>query len=296
MTEDGRISPPSLSVPSLQSVSMTTLHPGPLHPAWQTQRQPLCSRVQRPCPLHNPGQPSEKVCPTCSCTQTQSFSACEDAGGAQCEIYHLSKNKLPFTTTSKSWVTAGTNKWELRKTRMIVNGKHPKNNNNTSFFCKRINHTHQNITRQPNTPTWTRAPLTNVTVLSLPARLAHAGPIVALAVLFAARMACSLVARSANPTLLALALAFWANAVAATWHRAQLCRTGGWRYAWEKKHLSVRGEGNEREWNRWRNWAVEEGKNVKEAPGTQRAERSFKELGVSHWIQVRKKITSDRKR
>lgn len=235
MTEDGRISPPSLSVPSLQSVSMTTLHPGPLHPAWQTQRQPLCSRVQRPCPLHNPGQPSEKVCPTCSCTQTQSFSACEDAGGAQCEIYHLSKNKLPFTTTSKSWVTAGRNKWELRKTRMIVNGKHPKNNNNTSFFCKRINHTHQNITRQPNTPTWTRAPLTNVTVLSLPARLAHAGPIVALAVLFAARMACSLVARSANPTLLALALAFWANAVAATWHRAQLCRTGGWRYAWEKK-------------------------------------------------------------
>lgn len=64
----------------------------------------------------------------------------------------------------------------------------------------------------------------------------------------------------------------------------------------KKKHLSVRGEGNEREWNRWRNWAVEEGKNVKEAPGTQRAERSFKELGVSHWIQVRKKITSDRKR
>lgn len=30
-------------------------------------------------------------------------------------------------------------------------------------------------------------------------------------------------------------------------------------------------------------------KNVKEAPGTQRAERSLKELGVSHWIQVRKK-------
>ncbi|KAF3838051.1 hypothetical protein F7725_009819 [Dissostichus mawsoni] len=54
------MSPPSLSVPSLQSVSMTTLHPGPLHPAWQTQRQPLCSRVQRPCPLHSPGQPSER--------------------------------------------------------------------------------------------------------------------------------------------------------------------------------------------------------------------------------------------
>lgn len=56
------MSPPSLSAPSLQSVSMTTLHPGPLHPVWQTQRQPLCSRVQRPCPLHRPGQPSEKAC------------------------------------------------------------------------------------------------------------------------------------------------------------------------------------------------------------------------------------------
>ncbi len=81
MIDDVRMSPPSLSVPSLQSVSMTTLHPGPLHPVWQTQRQPLCSRVQRPCPLHNPGQPSEKVCPigthtnTHTHTHTQTFLA-----------------------------------------------------------------------------------------------------------------------------------------------------------------------------------------------------------------------------
>lgn len=47
----------------------------------------------------------------------------------------------------------------------------------------------------------------NVTVLSLPARLADAGPVMALAVFFTAWMARSLIARSANPTLLALALA-----------------------------------------------------------------------------------------
>lgn len=65
-------------------------------------------------------------------------------------------------------------------------------------------------------------------MLSLPAGLTDAGPIVALAVFFAAGMARSLVARSANPTLLALALALRADTVAATWHRAQLCRIGGW--------------------------------------------------------------------
>ena len=51
-------SPPSLSALSSHSVSMTTLQPTPLQPAWHTQCRPLCSRVQRPCPLHSPGQPS----------------------------------------------------------------------------------------------------------------------------------------------------------------------------------------------------------------------------------------------
>lgn len=50
--------PLSLSVLSSHSVSMTTLHPTPLQPAWHTQCHPLCSRVQRPWPLHRPGQPS----------------------------------------------------------------------------------------------------------------------------------------------------------------------------------------------------------------------------------------------
>lgn len=68
--------------------------------------------------------------------------------------------------------------------------------------------------------------LTNIAVLSLPARLTDAGPVVALAVFLAARMARSLVARGANPTLRALTLALRANAVPATWHRAQLCQTG----------------------------------------------------------------------
>ena len=61
--------------------------------------------------------------------------------------------------------------------------------------------------RQTNTPTRNNTQLTNVTLLSLPARLADAGPVVALAVLLAARMACSLVARRTDPTVLALALA-----------------------------------------------------------------------------------------
>lgn len=51
------------------------------------------------------------------------------------------------------------------------------------------------------------APLTYVTVLPLPAGLADAGPVVALAVLLAARVTRSLVARGAGPTVLALALA-----------------------------------------------------------------------------------------
>lgn len=49
--------------------------------------------------------------------------------------------------------------------------------------------------------------LTNVAVISLPARLTDAGPVVALAVFLTARVARSLVACGANPTLLALTLA-----------------------------------------------------------------------------------------
>lgn len=68
--------------------------------------------------------------------------------------------------------------------------------------------------------------LTNVAVLPLPARLTDAGPVVALAMLLAARVACALVARGADPALLTLTLSLGADAVAATWHRAQLCQTG----------------------------------------------------------------------
>lgn len=68
--------------------------------------------------------------------------------------------------------------------------------------------------------------LTNVAVLSLPARLTDAGPVVALAVLLAARVARALVTRGADPALLTLTLSLGADAVAATWHRAQLCQTG----------------------------------------------------------------------
>lgn len=88
-----------------------------------------------------------------------------------------------------------------------------------------------------------RRRLTHVTVLSLPARLADAGPVVAVAVFFTARMARSLVARGANPALLTLALTLGANAVAATWHGAQLCRSGwGERKRGEQK-LKIRQVG-----------------------------------------------------
>lgn len=104
MIDNARMSPPSLSVPSLQSVSMTTLHPGPLHPGWQMQRQPFCSRVQRPCPLHNPGQPSEKEWPH-KHTAMNIVSFWQQDVAAKYQNTIFSKNKLPFTTTSKSWVT-----------------------------------------------------------------------------------------------------------------------------------------------------------------------------------------------
>lgn len=110
--------------------------------------------------------------------------------------------------------------------------------------------------------------LTNVTVLSLPAGLTDAGPVVALAVLFTAGMACSLVARGANPTVLALAQALRANTVAATWHRAQLCRN-----RWVGKHVRIK--------NKKKRLSVREEKE--------------NEGAVSHWIQVREKSTCDRR-
>lgn len=54
-------SPPSLSLPSAQSVSMATSQPAPLQPGWQTQCQPFWSSVQRPLLLHRPGQPSAEI-------------------------------------------------------------------------------------------------------------------------------------------------------------------------------------------------------------------------------------------
>ena len=95
------MSPPSLSAPSLQSVSMTTLHPGPLQPVWQTQRQPLCSRVQRPCPLHRPGQPSEEVWSWKTCTLFVISQIVRDV------VTNSQEKQIPLTTTSKSWVTGG---------------------------------------------------------------------------------------------------------------------------------------------------------------------------------------------
>lgn len=50
--------PPSLSLPSVQSVSMATWQPAPLQPGWQMQCHPLASRVHRPLLLQKPGQPS----------------------------------------------------------------------------------------------------------------------------------------------------------------------------------------------------------------------------------------------
>lgn len=49
-------SPPSLSLPSEQRVSMATSHPTPLHPDWQRQCHPFWSRMHLPLLLHSPGQ------------------------------------------------------------------------------------------------------------------------------------------------------------------------------------------------------------------------------------------------
>lgn len=53
-------SPPSLSLLSLQEVSMATLQPGPLQPVWHSQCQMFWPMMHCPFPLHSPGQPSAK--------------------------------------------------------------------------------------------------------------------------------------------------------------------------------------------------------------------------------------------
>lgn len=57
--------PPSLSLPSEQSVSVATSHPSPLHPDWQMQCQTFWSRTHLPLLLHSPGQPSVNTSRTC---------------------------------------------------------------------------------------------------------------------------------------------------------------------------------------------------------------------------------------
>lgn len=52
--------PPSLSLLSVQRVSMATSQPAPRQPGWQTQCQPFWSSVHLPLLLHSPGQPSAK--------------------------------------------------------------------------------------------------------------------------------------------------------------------------------------------------------------------------------------------
>lgn len=53
--------PPSLSLPSEQSVSVATSHPRPLHPDWQMQCQTFWSRTHLPLLLHSPGHPSVNI-------------------------------------------------------------------------------------------------------------------------------------------------------------------------------------------------------------------------------------------
>lgn len=68
--------PPSLSLPSLQAVSIDMSQPGPLHPSWQTQYQPPLPRVHLPLPLHKPGQPSADTGRSGSVTAREVKDAC----------------------------------------------------------------------------------------------------------------------------------------------------------------------------------------------------------------------------
>lgn len=65
--------PPSLSLPSEQSVSVATSHPSPLHPDWQMQCQTFWSRTHLPLLLHSPGQPSVNT--SCMCQTAEQVRA-----------------------------------------------------------------------------------------------------------------------------------------------------------------------------------------------------------------------------
>lgn len=73
--------PPSLSLPSEQSVSVATSHPSPLHPDWQMQCQTFWSRTHLPLLLHSPGQPSVNT--SCTCQTTEQVRTKKSGGGGE---------------------------------------------------------------------------------------------------------------------------------------------------------------------------------------------------------------------
>lgn len=87
--------PPSLSLPSEQSVSVATSHPSPLHPDWQMQCQTFWSRTHLPLLLHSPGQPSVNISWAC---QTATYVRTRKSGGGGREIRQDSKRgRLEWT-------------------------------------------------------------------------------------------------------------------------------------------------------------------------------------------------------
>lgn len=70
--------PPSLSLPSEQSVSVATSHPSPLHPDWQMQCQTFWSRMHLPLLLQSPGQPSVNT--SCTCQTAEQVRARKSGG------------------------------------------------------------------------------------------------------------------------------------------------------------------------------------------------------------------------
>lgn len=75
--------PPSLSLPSEQSVSVATSHPSPLHPDWQMQCQTFWSRMHLPLLLQSPGQPSVNT--SCTCQTAEPVGARKSGGQGEGE-------------------------------------------------------------------------------------------------------------------------------------------------------------------------------------------------------------------
>lgn len=75
--------PPSLSLPSEQSVSVATSHPSPLHPDWQMQCQTFWSRMHLPLLLQSPGQPSVNT--SCTCQTAERVRARKSGGHGEGE-------------------------------------------------------------------------------------------------------------------------------------------------------------------------------------------------------------------